>query len=554
MTTIAGRYLLGGPLGYGGTATVWRATDTVTGASVALKLLRGDADAVAAEDWLDQASRTIGLDHPGIVPVLAAGMDGGQAWVATELVDGVTLAAHLARVDRVSPRAALTCVAALLDALAHTHRAGVLHLDISAANIMLPAVGAASATRGCPRVDLAAPRLVDLATTPVTPDGRVRVSPHYASPEVAVAGHIDARADLYSVGAVLVHLIAGRPPVDGADLAAVLAAQVNEPTVPLSRLVLGVDSSVEALVDRAMAKDPDDRFVSATSMLARVLDVLDTLGPDGDEVLATAVGEVTSTPLARTPVLRAVPVRRSLAPVVPLDVTRLQAAAVATASTAGSAVGPSRGATPDLAVPRQGAGIGAGVVVGGVLAALVVGVGIAGAAASTSGTTTPTGRPAVTVTSRQPTPSPSSVRAAAVAGPTSMPSIAADEPLAEVPQLVGYDVDTAQRLLTAAGLELGSVTEQPAALARGQVVAQDPEAGSTLAPGAPISVVISAGPAPTPTPTGDQARPTSSPSSPPTGGPSPTVGPTALPTTPSGQLPSPSVAPSPGLDEDSATS
>ena len=255
---LGGRYALGGLLGSGGSADVFAALDVRLGRDVAVKVVRVPV-APGADPWA-QLRAGARLDHPNVVHVLDAGADtGGRAFLVLDLVVGRTLTELLAR-GPLEPRDALTVLDGVLAGLQHAHDRGVLHLDLSPSNVMVPSLGEPSAV------------LLDVGATPAPDlaDPRVTVSPHYAAPEVATGAGGDARSDVYSAGALLFHLVTGRPPFDHHDPQKVLAAQVSEVAPVPSAARPGLPTDIDRIVRRALAKDPDRRHSSAADLRADV--------------------------------------------------------------------------------------------------------------------------------------------------------------------------------------------------------------------------------------------------------------------------------------------
>ncbi|MEZ0448774.1 serine/threonine-protein kinase, partial [Cellulomonas sp. ICMP 17802] len=253
---VAGRYRLGREIGSGRSAQVHRAVDERLGRAVALKLLR---PGMPSGGLLGAAA----LDHPHLVHVLDAGVDDGRAFVVLELVHGVTVDQLVECSPR--PAEALAVVAAVLAGLAHAHEQGVLHLDVSPANVLVPV------RRGRPDASGVVVLDVGGARVPGPADAVIAVSPPYTSPELATASGADARSDVYAAGALLFHLLTGREPFPRAQPRDVLLAHVHEPPPVPSALVPGLPAEVDAVVLRAMAKAPEDRFGSAAAMRDAVL-------------------------------------------------------------------------------------------------------------------------------------------------------------------------------------------------------------------------------------------------------------------------------------------
>jgi hypothetical protein len=448
---VAGRYRVGAQIGSGRSAQVHRAVDERLGRVVALKLLRPGLE----PDGLRGAA---GLDHPHLVHVLDAGTDDGRAFVVLELVHGVT-------VDRLAdpePGEALAIVAAVLAGLGHAHERGVLHLDVSPANVMVPV------RRGRP--DAAGVVVLDVggARIPRPADGLVAVSPPYASPELATATGADARSDVYSAGALLFHLLTGRVPFPRAAPRDVLLAHVHaRPPVP-SASVPGLPAAVDDVVARALAKAPEDRFASAAEMRAAVLAAIGQVGttvarprpagrvPGG----AQATRELPPVPPASVPA----PVR------LPLLEARSREAVPGSANSA-EPIEPARSARTGLVVAAL------------LVAALVGAAALARQPAGMARTTSDA--PAVVA-------APTTTAPTLPAAPATGPPATTLAPVS-VPELAGLDLVAAQEALAAAGLLVGDVVRADAAGRADTVLGSDPPAGDPVAAGAPVALVVATG-------------------------------------------------------------
>jgi predicted Ser/Thr protein kinase len=258
-----GKYELREPIGSGASGTVFDAWDPDLARRVAIKqvMLLGRTEAEQQElraRFRQEARLASRLSHPGVVGVYDYGEQDGVAYLVMEFVDGETLAAMQRgmrqRQERMTPERAVAITQAMLLALAACHRAGVLHRDIKPGNIMLTRDGAVKLTDfGIARAE----------TSDLTAQGTLLGTPGYMSPEQFEArASLDARSDLYSCGVVLYEMLIGRKPFEG-DLFSLMHQVRSEPAVPPSRLVNGITPALDAVVSRAMAKRPDDRFATA---------------------------------------------------------------------------------------------------------------------------------------------------------------------------------------------------------------------------------------------------------------------------------------------------
>jgi serine/threonine-protein kinase len=266
---VGGRYEIVAPLGRGGMARVMRAKDLVLGREVALKLLDSKASPDLAHRFEREARAIARLDHPGCVRIL----DCGPRYIVMEALAGQTLAAALDKGPFEEARARRVA-RAVLAALAHAHARGVLHRDVKPANVMLagarPRVtdrpGPASWPERVVLIDFGLACLDDEART--TAVGSCFGSPSYLAPERLLGRPFDARADLYAVGVMLYEMLAGARPFAGATPEETMQLALRRPPRPLRALRRDLSPGLEAVVLRALAKDPRKRFADAEDMLA----------------------------------------------------------------------------------------------------------------------------------------------------------------------------------------------------------------------------------------------------------------------------------------------
>ena len=245
---IADRYQPIEQIGTGGMATVWKARDTLLGRFVAVKRLlphlAGDPD--AAERFKREAHAAARLSHPGIVTVFDTGEDADGPFIVQELVDGTTLAAHLAHTGPLGPQPVTDIVSQVAAALDHAHSVGVIHRDIKPANLIIESDGRVRIA------DFGIAHTVDDPAT-ITSSGELVGTITYLAPEILAGQPATPASDIYSLGAVTYELLSGQPPYQAPTAAALLEA-VRIGDVPDLR-GFAPDQMAHAVAG-AMARDP----------------------------------------------------------------------------------------------------------------------------------------------------------------------------------------------------------------------------------------------------------------------------------------------------------
>lgn len=239
-------------LGSGGLGSVYLATDR-QGAPVALKVfsLQGDSDGRIAEAFHREAEISRRLDHPGIVRTLASGLDQQRAYLALEYVPGGDLEPHTRAQHLLPVSAVLHTVERVARALAMAHAQGIVHRDIKPGNVL---VHAASDT--VKLTDFGLARIGDAFRSRT---GMMAGTPAYMSPEQLAEASLDGRSDLYSLGVLLFHLLAGRLPYQGASLGALLRRVANERAPALASLRPDLPRPLSDLVASLIEKNPAHR-------------------------------------------------------------------------------------------------------------------------------------------------------------------------------------------------------------------------------------------------------------------------------------------------------
>ena len=273
-----GPYKILEPLGTGGMGEVYRARDTRHGRTVAIKLLAADivADAERRDRFLRDARAAAALSHPNIAALYEIGDDEGRLFLAFEFVPGATLKTAIAG-RALNPRRAVDLGIQIADALADAHAAGVVHRDIRPDNIIVTPKGSAKIldfglaawTLGGAERKTAA-TLETEATLETAGVGATRGSIPYLSPEQALGQRVDDRTDIFSLGIVLFEMLTGRLPFN-ASAPAALARQIAQAPAPaVSALNPAVPRELDAIVAKALAKSPDQRYRSAATVAAEL--------------------------------------------------------------------------------------------------------------------------------------------------------------------------------------------------------------------------------------------------------------------------------------------
>ena len=280
---LGGRYELGGTIGTGGMAEVFSGTDVRLGRDVAVKVLRADLarDPSFQQRFRREAQAAASLNAPSIVSVFDTGEDeNGVPYIVMELADGRTLRDVLLEEGRLLPQRALEVTAEICVALDAAHTAGIVHRDIKPGNVMLTRAGEVKV------MDFGIARAASDAASAMTQTSAVIGTAAYLSPEQARGEHVDARSDLYSTGCLLYELVTGAPPFTGDSPVAVAYQHVREDPQPPSAYDETLPASVDAVVLKAMAKNPANRYQSANEMREDLL-----RAARGEQVLATPVLE-----------------------------------------------------------------------------------------------------------------------------------------------------------------------------------------------------------------------------------------------------------------------
>jgi serine/threonine-protein kinase len=372
------RYELGDFLASGGMADVYAARDRTLDRPVAIKRLKAHLDDPVARVRFEREARALaGFSHPNAVAVYDAGNDADGPYIVMELLSGPTLHEYLRERGRLSFAEASGIADQVLAALGVAHARGIVHRDVKPGNVMFASDGTVKLA------DFGIAKVMADATADVTVTGQLVGTPKYVAPEQAIGGRATPQSDLYAVGVLLYEMVAGAAPFAGDTPAATLAAHQRAPVPDLREVRPDAPRAFVAVVARALAKDPGDRFPDAAAMRAALR------GEPG----AGAAGAAAAT----------IPMDQTLASTetVPVPRTRVMAASAAPAATV---VAPVRRRWPWA-----------------VAAAVVVGALVAGLVALTGSRSDPGSNPAATVVTTPPT-TPATTRPSTTLPATTLPT------------------------------------------------------------------------------------------------------------------------------------
>jgi len=275
---VAGKYRIKRLVGKGGMGAVYKAENTAIGRTVAIKVLHSHLadDGVTLKRFQREARAAAGIKHSRVVEVLDMGVEAsGEPYIVMEYVRGRSLS-QLVRPDHpISVRRAADIAGQILDALGTVHEAGIVHRDLKPANVLL------TVQHGRPDFvkvfDFGIATFVESAwdatsTGDLTPSGRTMGTPYYSPPEqIRGASVRDPRVDIYAVGVILYELVTGYRPFRGDHLVHLCRSIMNDPPPPLRVFRQDVPEAFEAIIQKALAKDPADRYQTARAMISALV-------------------------------------------------------------------------------------------------------------------------------------------------------------------------------------------------------------------------------------------------------------------------------------------
>jgi serine/threonine protein kinase len=292
--TKLGPYEILSPLGAGGMGEVYRARDTRLDRTVAIKILPAhfSNDPVRKQRFAREAKAISGLNHPNICTLHDVGSQDGTDYLVMEYVEGESLAQRLAK-GPLPVEQVLKVGGEMADALDRAHRSGIIHRDLKPGNIMLAKSGAklldfGLARPASPTTSVATLTASAAQQTPVTQDGTIVGTFQYMSPEQVEGKELDARSDIFSLGAVLYEIVTGQRAFEGKSQLSVASAILEKEPAPIITLKPLSPRSLDHVIRRCLAKDPDDRWQTARDVALELNSIV-----QGDSVTESAEGAAT---------------------------------------------------------------------------------------------------------------------------------------------------------------------------------------------------------------------------------------------------------------------
>jgi predicted Ser/Thr protein kinase len=280
-----GKYTILSQIGKGGMGVVYKAFDPTIGRTLAIKTIRFDecgpqmAREEAQARFLREARSIGSLSHPNIVTIYEVGEDQGTSFIAMEYVEGNSLEDLLKNGKKFSQNEAIRLTIQLADALGHAHRRDIVHRDVKPGNILIDQEGR--------------PRLVDfgiarISASTITQANAIMGTPYYMSPEQITGKRVDSRADIFSVGAILYELLTSEKAFLGDQISTIIYKIVNEEPLPLRSYVKDIPVGLDAIVRKALAKDPDARYQTCGDLIGDLTDYLRGAAPAPPNVHRTS--------------------------------------------------------------------------------------------------------------------------------------------------------------------------------------------------------------------------------------------------------------------------
>jgi beta-lactam-binding protein with PASTA domain len=493
---VGGRYEIIELLGSGGMANVYRAHDPHLGRDVAVKVLadRYTADPSFVERFRREASAAAQLNHPNIVQVFDRGETDGTYFIVMEYLTGPDLKSLIRTRGALPPLEAIDNTQQILGALAAAHRRDVIHRDIKPQNVMLASDGLLKVTDfGIARAG---------AESEMTEAGSVIGTAQYLSPEQAHGGELTSASDCYSAGVVLYEMLTGRVPFDGERPVVVAMKQINEPPVPPRTYEPDIPPALEAVVLKALAKRPSERYRSAEEFSAALADVRRQIDPSSTGQHTMLLGAAAAEGAALTTLMAASPPP----PAQPTATTPLSASTPPPGTTAPAKKNRNRTTAIVIAV----------IVVLGIAAVAAV-LLLARGSGSSNSVTVPTdisgqsvsaAKAELTALGLKPAtktvPSSTADKGLAVGtdpaggqsvkkGSTVIINVGGGPKTTTVPNVVGLSQSAATTALHNAGFSVTVIQSSSSSVQTGNVISQSPAAATQLAPQQTVTINVSTG-------------------------------------------------------------
>ncbi len=267
-------------LGRGGMGVVYRAVDDRLGRSAAVKVIApGQAGDVAfRRRFIEESRAAAAIDHPNVLPVYEAGEEDGVLFLVTRMVEGADLSALLGRDGAMEVSRALVLAGQVAAALDAAHARGLIHRDVKPANVLV-ARDPGPGTEHCYLTDFGLAQQGD-SRTRLTTTGQFVGTLDYIAPEQIQGGTVDGRADVYALAALFYECATGSPPFVRDSQPALLFAHLSDPPPPISEQVEGAPAALDGVIERAMAKAPEDRFATCTEFIGAARAALGGTAPD----------------------------------------------------------------------------------------------------------------------------------------------------------------------------------------------------------------------------------------------------------------------------------
>jgi eukaryotic-like serine/threonine-protein kinase len=492
-TIIDDRYRVISRVGSGGMADVYEAEDLQLGRRVAVKLLheRFAQDAEFVERFRREASSAASLSHANIVSVYDRGEWNGTYYIAMELLEGRSLDAIVREEAPLTPERAIELTEQVLRAARFAHKRGVVHRDLKPHNVIVDYEG---------RVKVTDFGIARAGASEITQTGSIMGTARYLSPEQAQGDSVGPSSDLYAIGILLYELLTGTVPFEGDSVVAIALRHLSEPPRPPSTLVSSISPNLDAIVLRALAKDPANRFADADEFLAALAGERERLrAEDGSQTATFTPMVLPPLPVGgATPTQSLTPAHYGAGQYAPAEQGYWDSTATSIITPGGAS---QRRGTPAWPWALLGALLAAAAIVAIVVLVApkhstvpnVVGLTQLEAGAKLSGynivpSSHPSAAPAGTVYAQTPT-----AGTAISKGSTVAIEVSSGPAGKSVPDVTDETAILAEHQLTQLGFRYNHTTQTSPTVPKGQVISTNPSSGSTASRGSVVQLVVSSG-------------------------------------------------------------